>query len=404
MRRITGHHAKKNGKFYAVINLYDANGKRHQKWINLELSDAKRNDKEAKERVGKILEKYNENHSYLVEFMTPQEREAYRIAKLPIEEFLTEWLSEYKLTVSEITYANYWSYLNGHVKQYFKDNPIKVGEVTEKAINDFYVHLHNQGLKNNSIIRYHAFLHVAFKSLIPKGVFFYNPIGLANKPKAEKPIVKYYNQEQLKKLLEISKDSDLYLIILIAVFYGLRRSEIIGIKWSAIDFSEGDNGTITVCHTVNQKNGRIIKADLTKTDSSYITMPLLPNVREALIKEKEKQTRMKELFGKGYYKGDAEYVFVDPLGHLIKPDDVTREFSLFTEKKMDKRMTMHALRHSCASCMLSSKTPMKNIQVWLGHSDMGTTANTYSHVDSRAMDETAETIYSVLVDKTKEKD
>ncbi len=393
MKRITGHLEKKNGKYYAVINLY-VEGKRKPKWINLDLEVKKGNKRKADARLAEVLEKYNQNRSYLVEAMNPKEREAYRISNLSILEFLAEWLEGHKLSIASLTYANYQGYLNGRIKEYFSQNNIKVCDVTEETITGFYNFLHDKNLSNNSIIRYHSFMHVAFASLIPKKVLVCNPVGLVDKPKPEKPRVNYYNKRELIKLLEVSKNTDQYLIVLMAVFYGLRRSEIIGIKWSAIDFS--DEGTITISHTVTQKNGELFKADVNKNDSSYRTMPLLPNVREALIREKENQQRMKGLFNSGYCLEDSEYVFVDALGHLIKPDDATNHFSSFIEKNMDKRITLHGLRHSCATCMLTSKTPMKNIQVWLGHSDMGTTANTYSHVDSHSMDEMAKTIYDVL--------
>ena len=126
-------------------------------------------------------------------------------------------------------------------------------------------------------------------------------------------------------------------------------------------------------------------------------MTLLDNVREQLKIEKAKQEEMKKLFGREYNYEDSEYVFVDALGNLIEPDKVTEQFGNFTKKNMKKRITLHGLRHSCATAMLSTKTPMKLIQAWLGHSDMGTTANTYSHVDSRSMEEAAYAIYGILI-------
>lgn len=180
----------------------------------------------------------------------------------------------------------------------------------------------------------------------------------------------------------MSNDDPLELPILAASFYGLRRSEVIGLRWSAIDF---ERKTICINHTVVQTtlNGRarIIQKDGTKTVSSYRILPLVSPFEKLLIKIKETQTQNQQSFGGAYCREYLEYVCVDPTGHLLKPNFVTQHFSLLLERNGLKKIRFHDLRHSCASLLYASGVGLKEIQEWLGHSDIGTTTNIYTHLD-----------------------
>lgn len=170
--------------------------------------------------------------------------------------------------------------------------------------------------------------------------------------------------------------------ILAAAFYGLCRSEIIGLKWNAIDF---ERKTICINHTVVQTtiNGqtKIIQKDGTKTVSSYRTLPLVPSFEDLLIKVKASQIQNQRSKGVAYCTDYLEYVCVDPLGHLLKPNFVTQHFALLLERNGLKKIRYHDLRHSCASLLYASGIGLKDIQEWLGHSDIGTTSNVYTHLD-----------------------
>ena len=94
------------------------------------------------------------------------------------------------------------------------------------------------------------------------------------------------------------------------------------------------------------------------------------------------QAEMKQVFRKGYCTDYLEYVCTDSIGRLYSPDFVSEHFSLLLKKNGMEHIRFHELRHSCASLLLSKKVPMKMIQEWLGHSDISTTSNIYSHLDA----------------------
>lgn len=188
--------------------------------------------------------------------------------------------------------------------------------------------------------------------------------------------------EELQHLFEVVKGTKLELPVLVAAFYGLRRGEVCGLKWDAIDF---ERGTITIRHTVTslQVDGKtkMYAQDSAKTKSSMRTLPLVGSFAEYFKEVKAAQEVNKKVCGNCYnYEYDG-YVFVDELGDLMRPEYLTSYFPQYIQKHGCKRMRFHDLRHSCASLLLANGVPLKQIQEWLGHSDFSTTANIYAHLD-----------------------
>lgn len=213
-------------------------------------------------------------------------------------------------------------------------------------------------------------------------------------PKAN--IISYYNKAQLNELLVAIKDTPIKLPVFLALYYGLRRSEALGIKWDAVDF---ENKTIIIRHTISQTkvDGKlqIVAEDKTKNQSSYRTLPLIPEIEEILLEEKANQEYNKKVFKKSYLN-DNGYVCVNADGSILKPDYVSHKFNQILKDNNLKSIRFHDLRHSCASLLLSNKVSMKDIQIWLGHSSYNTTANIYTHVDVESKQNSALVIGSSL--------
>jgi integrase len=118
-----------------------------------------------------------------------------------------------------------------------------------------------------------------------------------------------------------------------------------------------------------------------KNTKSYRIMPipnaLICKLKQAQIKQKENRL----LFGKSYNSEFLDYVCVDEMGELLKPDYITNRFTKIIKKHNLKPLNFHGLRHSCATLLLSLNYQMKDIQEYLGHSNYELTAKTYAHVD-----------------------
>lgn len=201
-------------------------------------------------------------------------------------------------------------------------------------------------------------------------------------------------------LFEAIQGDPLELCVKIAAYYGLRRSEVLGLQWDAINFKEK---TISVRHKVIEveQDGKsvLVGEDVLKTKSSFRTLPLLPVVERLLLAEKEKQETYRKLFKKSYCTDYLDYICVDQTGKLLRPNYVTEHFRWLIDKYGFKKMRFHDLRHTCASLLLANGVPMKQIQLWLGHSTFSTTADIYAHLDYSAQQETG-TVASAMFEKS----
>ena len=126
---------------------------------------------------------------------------------------------------------------------------------------------------------------------------------------------------------------------------------------------------------------RIIQKDRTKTKSSYRSLPLVPPFEELLHRLKAQQEINRKLCGKSYCRKFADYIYVNEIGELVKPGYITQHFPLILQKNGMRKIRFHDLRHSCASLLYANGVSLKEIQEWLGHSDIATTSNIYTHLN-----------------------
>lgn len=286
-----------------------------------------------------------------------------------------------RYTVAVPTFTSYSTTVKKIIAPYFREKEVTLKNLTAKDIQEFYLS-ELERVSPSSVIHYHANIHKALKYAVKIDLIDVNPADKVERPKKDRYVGSFYDADEVNALFEAAKGSKLELPILFGAFYGLRRSEAIGLKWDAIDF---DQNTITIRHTVTScdLDGKrvLVASDTTKTKSSMRTLPLVPFMRERLLALKEEQQENRRLCGRSYIKEYLEYVCVNEIGDLIKPHYVTESFPKLLKAKGMRQIRYHDLRHSCASLLLANGVPMKQIQEWLGHSDFSTTANIYAHLD-----------------------
>ena len=205
----------------------------------------------------------------------------------------------------------------------------------------------------------------------------------------ERFVGSFYDSGELNAVLKAVKGTKLEIPVLFGGFYGLRRSEIVGLRWSAIDWS---NNVFYINHTVTtaKVDGemKIIAKDRAKNKSSLRALPLAPPIKEKLLELKSQQEFYRRKFKRSYNKEWLEYILVDEMGGLILPNYITSAWASFLERSDFRKIRFHDLRHTCASLLLNNGkdrgVTLKHIQEWLGHSDFSTTADIYSHLDSTA--------------------
>ena len=367
---VAGHLREKSGYYYAVLNYTDSLGKRKTKWISTGLTV-----KGNKKRAEAILMDARRN-------CNPEEPKVMN-GDILFADYMEKWLGIIKSSVAVPTFASYSTTVKKIVAPYFREKEVTLKNLTAKDIQEFYLS-ELERVSPSSVIHYHANIHKALKYAVKIDLIDVNPADKVERPKKDRYVGSFYDADEVNALFEAAKGSKLELPILFGAFYGLRRSEAIGLKWDAIDF---DQNTITIRHTVTScdLDGKrvLVASDTTKTKSSMRTLPLVPFMRERLLTLKEEQQENRRLCGRSYIKDYLEYVCVNEIGDLIKPHYVTESFPKLLKAKGMRQISYHDLRHSCASLLLANGVPMKQIQEWLGHSDFSTTANIYAHLDSR---------------------
>lgn len=364
---VAGHLQEKKGYFYIVLSYKDHEGKRKSKWLTTGLP-VKGNKKRAQDLL------HQARKEFVVELPVPTEDQSFHA-------YLEQWVEIAKSTIQINTYATYVSLLNASIIPYFRKKDIKLRDLKPKDIQDFYTNQLRR-VKASTVIHYHAIIHKALKYAVKIDLIPVNPASKLERPRQDRFVGSFYDSEEVNQLFEITKGTKMEIPVLFGAFYGLRRSEIVGLRWESIDFK---NDVFVINHTVvtfNLDGKHVIHAsDTTKTKSSMRSLPLIPFIKEKLLAIKEEQEFNRKLCGNSYNTEYLEYVCVNELGERLRPGYITTTFPKILEEYGMRRIRFHDLRHSCASLLLANNVPMKQIQDWLGHSDFSTTANIYAHLD-----------------------
>lgn len=385
---VTGSIYERKGIYYAIVSYY-VDGRRKQKSVSTGLP-VKGNKRRALEFLENLKRTYE----------TKESMENMDGSRLLMTDYMDEWLKIVKPLVERATYKSYDNMVAARIRPHFEKLNLLLTEVEPKHIKMLYDEILEQGYTTNTVIHYHAVLHQALAYAVKNDYILSNPADRVKRPKKNKHISSFYTKEEILTLLDIAKDDPIYIPIVLSAYYGFRRSETLGMRWSAIDF---ENKTITVNHKVTEltENGKTIvyAEDKLKTKSSYRTLPLIPVVEEKLLEHKAKLERNQKLFGNSYCKEYMDYVCVDEMGKLFRPNFVSDHFGWLLKKYGLKKITFKELRHSCASMLVAEGIPMKSIQEWLGHSNFSTTADIYSHIDYHAKQQSAAAIGNALQSK-----
>jgi len=366
----------KNGIYQVVLNQTDATGKRKQKWISTGLHE-KGNKRKAEAMLNKIL---NEYESAKIDFS----------ADVSFVTFMHTWLETVKNSLEVNSYECYKDIITRYVDSYFKDKPITLQKLEPICIQQMYNYYMDLGLSSTTVLKVHANIRKALQYAVKMNMIPYNPADRVIKPKKQKYHGSFYTEEQVNQLLETTKNESIYPAILLTAFYGFRRSEVLGLRWKDINFQ---NQTLTVCNTVVEYD-TVVEKERTKTASSRRTLPLIPVVREYLLKLRAKQEKMAAFMGNQYIQND--FICKQTGGKSFYPNYITERFNRLLKRYHLPHIRFHDLRHSAASMLLANGFSLKEIQEWLGHADISTTANIYAHVLYKAKENMAECIGTKL--------
>ncbi len=366
---IAGHLQQKKGYWYIVLNLRDEQGRRKPKWIATHLPVGN-NRRKAEELLFQARQRYADG------------REA---SGLLFADYMLQWLERVRFQVSPTTYHSYKYVIQRGICPYFRERNMTLAGLWPADLDEYYRYLCAQGLSLNTAIHHHANIHKALKDAVRLGLVERNVAELAERPRKTQYLPKYYSADEVDRLVRALQGHWLRLPVALSLFYGLRRSEVLGLQWRSVDFAAG---TLHIQHTrvYQEADGKetAVGRDVLKRKSSCRTLPMAEPIKGLLEAEKARQS-------KGVSAPEG-YVCLNRDGNPIAPNYFTQSFKRFLKKHGLREIRLHDLRHTCASLLIQSRVPLIEVQQWLGHSTLETTANLYAHLEYETKLNSAETL------------
>ena len=221
----------------------------------------------------------------------------------------------------------------------------------------------------------------------------YNPADRANLPKKKKFVGKAYSIDKALEMLDVFVNEPIEPVVILGLFYGLRRSEALGLRWQDIDF---DQGKIFIRNTVVRYR-TVVEEEQTKSEASCRTLFIIPETQEYLIGLHKKQMEQQLLLGSQYHNSDHVCKWND--GRPFKVNYVSKRFSDILKRNHLPHIRFHDLRHTAGSLLLESGLSIKQIQEYLGHEQASTTLDIYGHLSIEGKKESANAMGRILKSK-----
>ncbi len=362
---------KKGNQYYAVISYRDTMGKRKRKWVA-----AGPDLKKAKEKLTAELAAQDNGL-----FVTP--------GKETLEGFLKHWIDIVEGTLSPRTIEGYQTIIKRVNPQIGRKQLHKIGTVDLQGYLTFLQgedgHFKGKGgLSPLTVIHHARLLHRAFRDAVKWGLLPRNPANDLVVPKAEGKEIKFMSEKEIHDFLEAAKETDYYDIFHCFIYTGARRSEMLALRWS--DFDQ-EHCSLSISRTLHQLHDTSFVFRQTKSAKGKRIVTLPQSTVEVLKHHKEKMFAQRLEFNKVLSDNDLVFSLYD--GSPIRPDTVSRAWTILAKKMGIAASNLHSSRHTHASILLKLGIPAKVVQERLGHSTISITLDIYSHIMPGLQEEAA---------------
>ncbi len=317
--------------------------------------------------------------------------------RLLVSEYLERWLADYaKPKVSAKTFERYESICRQHLipalghHKLVKLQPWHIQKAYADALLGGRKDGKEGGLSRLTVLHHHRVLKCALHQAVQLRLLYYSPTDRVQPPRAEPHEMRALDEEQTARLLQMTRNTELYVPILLAVSTGLRRGELLALRWQDVSLADG---TLTVRQATEQTREFGIGFKQPKSVKGRRKVPLPSVLVEALKKYHTDQTRHR-MATAGYV--DNDLVFAGPKGAVWNPRTFSSSFFRLVKKAGLPGVRFHDLRHSHASQLLLHGIHPKVVSERLGHSTVGITLDTYSHVLPGLQEEAAECVDAAL--------
>lgn len=294
-----------------------------------------------------------------------------------IESWLDYWLNTIKARkCEETTLYGYRNIINRHILPAL--GKVELQKLTPHILNTYFIEKANSRLSTTTLRKHYDLLKDAMERAVDEEVLLKNPLNKIDAPRVTPPEIQCYNGKQLNKLLELSKDNRLEIVIYLGGFLGLRREEIAGLKWKNVHF---DKKIIFIKEALTQAGSKMISKG-TKSEASKRELFISDEILQLFKQIKAEQEQAKEFYKSEY--DDTGYVFARDDGSPYRPNYISKLFRDFLIENNLPVIRLHDLRHSFASIANDADVPITTISNMLGHSNIGTTYSIYTHSFDKA--------------------
>ena len=314
-----------------------------------------------------------------------------KVGQYTVGQWMDVWFENYaKIKVRPSSHQTYRGYIENHIKPNIGNIPLN--KLTSLELQKLYKKLlgngrverieskkQPKGLSAKTVRNISQIISSALNLAIEQRLLLSNPANTCALPKLEHREMKTLPAEHLTSFLREAKESGVFEMYYIELATGLRRGELLGLKWSDIDL---EHGSLRVQRQIARIDGEIVEAPL-KTKNAYRTLLLSADAIDVLKTQKKKC-------------GTSPYVFPSPTGGPISPDSVLHMLHRVLKRAGLPKVRFHDLRHTFATLALQNGVDIKTVSGMLGHFSAGFTLDTYAHVTTAAQKEAANTMGSVL--------
>jgi len=305
------------------------------------------------------------------------------------------WRVTVKANLDVLTAKSYEMVIRKHIIPSIGRIPLK--KLQPAQVQSYYTEMRKSGrtdgkggLSNRTVLYHHRILHEALKHAMRLELVHRNVTDAVIPPKMEEYEAVTLTLEETAKLLEAAKQTRLYIPILLAISTGMRRGEVLGLRWKDVDLNRRTVRVVQILITDGQK----LLFTPPKTKKSKRTIDITDVLTQALKKHKTEQAKEKLALGAAYR--DNGLVIAEPDGTPVNPDTFSARYRKLLKDNDLPAVRFHDLRHTNATLLLENGANAKAVSAQLGHSNIGVTMDIYGHVTKTMREETVAIMEDIL--------
>lgn len=303
-------------------------------------------------------------------------------------DYLTRWLAAIKPTIRPASYDRYRRVVEKQITPALGRIPL--AKLTPLQVQDWYAALIAAGRSTTTVSLYHGILHRALDQAVKWGMLTRNVCDAVDAPRPNNPEMRTWTAEQARVFLAATADDELAAFWRLALYTGMRRGELLALRWADVDF---ERGTLSVRRTLTRGESGLVFGEPKSSAgrrSVAIPEPVVATLRTHRARQAERRLKA------GPAWQDHDLVFERGDGTVLHPNVVTHTFPRLARRHGLPVIRLHDLRHTAATLMLANGEHPRIVQERLGHSDVSMTLNRYSHVTESMQRDAADRLARLL--------